>query len=225
MVLRRLFHSADAGPRFCRVDRYARRCSHGVRNKLRNDCMCSLTTVQVARAQHCPWTAFASRVHGASQAGTYALPHCDDDGCTAYSGGRLPVTNCGPEAPADLVALHLPAEHCPDPPVDLNSAAGHHLPTHNASYRLVAALMFTTHFEDGHYVAVVRTPGGAEGWICYDANANGGVGWSVQAPTGFNRLAPPSAPPGPGPGYWPVVLLYVRIPHASPAPNEGETVP
>ena len=217
-VLRRLFHPATASPRFCRVDRKARPCAHGVRSTLRHDCMCSLTNVDVIRAQHSPWAAFASRVTGAVQAGTATLPHCDHCGCADISRGRVPVANCGPETPADLVALCLPWNRRPDRAVDLDSAAWHHLPTHNAAYRLVAALMFTREVGGGHYVAVVRAPARPWGWICYDANANCGVGWSVPPPTGFDRLDPRLAPTDPAaPGYWPMVLLYVRIPRPPPA--------
>ena len=180
--------------------------------------MCSLTNADVIRAQHSPWAAFASRVTGAVQAGTATLPHCDHCGCADISRGRISVANCGPEAPADLVALCLPWNRRPDRAVDLHSTAEHHLPTHNAAYRLVAALMFTKEVGGGHYVAVVRAPARPWGWICYDANANCGVGWSVPPPTGFDRLDPRLAPTDPAaPGYWPMVLLYVRIPRPPPA--------
>ena len=221
-VLRRLFHPATASSRFCRVDRNARPCTHGVRNNLRHDCMCSLTEDETRRARNCPWAAYASRLEGAVQAGTYTLPHCDQRGCDDNALDRLSVTNCGPEAPADLVALHLPSERCPDPPVNLHSSAEHHLPTHDASYQLVAALMFTAAFEHGHYVAVVQTPEEPRDWICYDANANAGVGWRVPPPTGFDRLEPGSAPTASeAPGYWPAVLLYVRVPPPTPSTGRG----
>lgn len=216
-VLRRLFHPPTASPRFARVDRNARPCAHGVRSNLRHDCMCSLTNVEVNRAQNAPWAAFAARVHGAVQAGTAALPHCDHCGCADNPPNRISVTNCGPQSPADLVALCLPWDRRPDRAVDLHSTAEHYLPTYNAWYQLVAVLMFTADVGDGHYVAVVRAPARPWGWICYDANANRGFGWSVPPPTGFDRLTPRSTPNDPAaPGYWPVVLLYVRIPRPPP---------
>ena len=223
-ILNRLFQSQAGWARFARVDRHASLCEHGVRSLLAGGCMTSLSGLDLRNAGYCPWSAFAKRVDGAAWAGTHQLPHCTQAGCEGCT-RHLAVANCSAAAPADVVALHLATDRRPERPVDLHSSDVRHLPPHSASYQMVATLMYTSTTDgEGHYVAVVRDPAGGQAqWICYDANSNGGVGWRTSPPAGLSPLEPPrdhvdprALEHGPNdpfaPKYWPVALLYVRLP-------------
>ena len=73
------------------------------------------------------------------------------------------------------------------------------MPLLQASYRLVGVLLYSYGY---HYIADVLDPDGS-GWVRYDANSNGAIGWSVEAPTGRVKHEDHS--------YYAILLAYVRV--------------
>ena len=81
-------------------------------------------------------------------------------------------------------------------------------PLHHTSYRLVGVLLYSHGITPRgpafkHYIADVLDADEG-GWIRYDANSNGAIGKSVEAPTGRVDHENHS--------YYAILLSYVRVP-------------
>lgn len=200
-----------AAPRVYRVHYNAHICKHcGLHPLSDNAAITDLTAIELEQCNWCPWATF--------QALTAAVPRiapmndkCDHP-CNTLR--RISVANCDAEAPADVVVLGLPDVSIGQYQGTLRPWEDRTLADHQATYRLISMVMFTGNVEAGHYITVARDPDAPnDTWVCFDANANAGVGWQVPPPTGFDTFAPPTHAKATRPWldrYWPVLLTYVR---------------
>ena len=87
-----------------------------------------------------------------------------------------------------------------------------HMPLLQESYRLVGVLLYS---HNHHYIADVLDPDGS-GWVRYDANSNGAIGWDVGAPTGRAQHEHHS--------YYAILLAYVRVRGCGAVPHAPNAV-
>ena len=198
-----------AAPRVCRVQPDARLCTDCGLHPIDDDTtITNLRFEELEQYGWCPWTAFEARMLGAP----YMRPmdaRCDHPRKTLR---RIHVANCDADAPADVVVLGLPDASIEQYRSTLRPCDDRTLLHHRATYRMISLIMFTGNAEGGHYITVARDPTARSGWVCYDANANHGVGWEVPPPTGLDTFTPNADKTASAwrNRYWPVAITYVR---------------
>ena len=208
-ILGRMLHGA---PRVYRVHHDAHICEEccGLHPLDDNATITDLTAEELQQCDWCPWATFQALAAGVPRMAPMSA-RCNHRRNTLR---RISVANCDAHAPADVVVLGLPDVSIGQYRGTLRPWEDRTLLHHQATYRLISMVMFTGNTEAGHYITVARDPGAPnDRWICFDANANAGVGWQVPPPTGFDTFAPPTHANATRPWldrYWPVLLMYVR---------------
>ena len=200
-------------PNICRVEPKARICPHCGLHPMTASPVIAIDADRLEANDWCPWAAFEEAMLGARRMDPMRGP------CGHRALRRITVANCDAASPADVVVLRLPEEGNLHYQTRLRPCEDRRLLQHQATYRVVAMLMHTKNRRGGHFVTLARDPAVMDhsAWVCFDASANRGVGWSVPPPTGYDTLAGPvgcSSTP-----FWPVVVMYVRVPDAGAAPS------
>ena len=121
------------------------------------------------------------------------------DTCSHPRRRRRQTYSASADAPADVLLLDLDDSNKPERSFVLRPEETREMPLLQASYRLVGVLLYSHGY---HYIADVLDPDGS-GWVRYDANSNGAIGWSVEAPTGRVQHEDHS--------YYAILLAYVRV--------------
>ena len=121
------------------------------------------------------------------------------DTCSHPRRRRRPTYSASAGTPADVLLLELDDSDAPERNFALHPEETRHMPLLQESYRLVGVLLYSHNY---HYIADVLDPDG-HGWVRYDANSNGAIGWHVGAPTGRVQHEHYS--------YYAILLAYVRV--------------
>ena len=202
-------------PNICRVEPKAQICPHCGLQPMTAPPVIAIDANRLEANDWCPWAAFEEAMCGATRMSPVSEP------CRHQRLHSITVANCDAASPADIVILKLPERGKLHYATSLRPCIDRRLIHHQATYRVVAMLMHTNNHRGGHFVTVARDPAVMDhsAWICFDAGANHGVGWLVPPPTGYDTFAGPvGCSPTP---FWPVVVMYVRVPDAAAAPSAG----
>ena len=202
-------------PNICRVEPKAQICPHCGLQPMTAPPVIAIDANRLEANDWCPWAAFEEAMCGATRMSPVSEP------CRHQRLHSITVANCDAASPADIVILKLPERGKLHYATSLRPCIDRRLIHHQATYRVVAMLMHTNNHRGGHFVTVARDPAVMDhsAWICFDASANHGVGWLVPPPTGYDTFAGPvGCSPTP---FWPVVVMYVRVPDAAAAPSAG----
>ena len=148
--------------------------------------------------------AFAAFVAECSSKSAMAPLGGGSDTCSHPRRRRRPTYSASAGTPADVLLLELDDSDAPERNFALRPEETRHMPLLQESYRLVGVLFYS---HDYHYIADVLDPDG-HGWVRYDANSNGAIGWDVGAPTGRVQHEHHS--------YYAILLAYVRV-HGGPS--------